>query len=150
MTRKRDEINQRRAAVADRYLRGETQQLIADELSVGVATVARDLAALREQWQQSGLRDFDAAKAEQLAKLDKAESELWEQWRAGAEADGSNADPRYMDKILSVIERRCRLMGLDAPKRAEVSGPNGGELSPGGVGLAAFLAEVQQTHSYDT
>jgi hypothetical protein len=35
------------------------------------------------------------------------------------------ADPRYMEVILKCIERRCKILGLDAPTRAELSGPGG-------------------------
>ena len=44
--------------------------------------------------------------------------------------------PMYVDRILRVMERRAKLLGLDAPQRQEVTGADGGaiiitELSPG-------------------
>lgn len=50
------------------------------EYSLALGTIYSDLREIRAEWQESYLRDFDAAKAKELARLDKLEREYWEAW----------------------------------------------------------------------
>ena len=79
-TRHTTQILARRQEVATRYLRGEYQSAIAQVLGVTQAQISFDLKALREIWLASTLRDFDALKAEQLAKIDQVELAAWGAW----------------------------------------------------------------------
>jgi hypothetical protein len=72
---KKLEIQQSRQIVADRYLRGQTQWQIANCVEVTQATISYDLAAIRTEWLESSLRDFNARKAQELAKIDLIERE---------------------------------------------------------------------------
>ncbi|MBE4761732.1 hypothetical protein [Streptomyces caniscabiei] len=45
-------------------------------------------------------------------------------------------DLRAVDTVIRLIDRRAKLNGLDMPVKAEVSGPGGGALQIGAVGLA--------------
>jgi len=80
--RKNDEyaMMERRRQVANLYLQGKTQWAIARAVKVSQGTVSNDLAAVREDWLASALRDFDAMKAEELARLDRLEAVAWEGW----------------------------------------------------------------------
>src|SRR5262245_54441350 len=71
---------ERRQRVAAMYVRGASQMAIAAEVGVTQATVSTDLKAIRELWLKSMIRDFDQAKAIELAKLDHLESEAWKGW----------------------------------------------------------------------
>jgi hypothetical protein len=67
------------------HLQGLSQLEIARRLGLpvpgaGPKMVCTDLKAITEQWRQSAVRDLDALKAEQLAKLHNLERELWEAW----------------------------------------------------------------------
>lgn len=128
-----------RAAIAAQYLRGATQADIAAALGIDRSTVSRDLAAVRAQWLAASVRDFDAQRAEELAKIDAVEREFWAAYERSKvtkeitlteKRDGERAstharvqrEPRdgsavYLDGVLRCIERRCRLLGLDAPER---------------------------------
>jgi hypothetical protein len=75
----------RRQKVAALYLQGKTQWDIARLVNVSQGTVSNDLAAIREDWLASALRDFDSKKAEELAKLDRLEAEAWEAWQRSKE-----------------------------------------------------------------
>lgn len=79
-SRRTTEIAHRRQQVAERYLRGEYQTMIAESIGVDTATVSRDLDALRSLWLSSAVRNFDAAKAEELKKIDEVERAAWEGW----------------------------------------------------------------------
>lgn len=140
-TRNTTEVADRRQHVAARYLRGEYQSTIAQAFGVDTATISRDLAAIRSLWLASAIRDFDAAKAQELAKIDEVERAAWVAWErstqdkeiAYQEADaagkkkkvslrkeGQAGAPAFLQVVLSCIERRCKILGLDAPTRFTV------------------------------
>jgi DNA-binding MarR family transcriptional regulator len=147
-TRKKTEITNRRQIVAEKYLRGMFQSQIAEELGVDTATVSRDLKILREEWLQSALVDLNDAKAKELAKIDQLEVTYWSAWERGLgefksktvkgrgasenqkpslleqilKTEDRNGDPRYLAGIQWCINKRCEILGLDAPKENKLSG----------------------------
>lgn len=134
------ELAQRRAIVAARYLRGDVQARIAADLGVTQQQISLDLKAIRAAWLVAAIRDYDAAVAEELAKIDAVEVEYWAAWKrsqldketsmqeAGADGkkkvslrkEGQAGSPAFLDGVLRCIERRCKLLGLDAPDRYDV------------------------------
>lgn len=149
--RQRDgaQIARDRRRIADLYLQGWIQADIADELHLSQPTVSRDLAALHKQWIASALVDFDAAKGSELAKIDRLEREYWRAWerscedaetvtQKGVEAagqqrkeatkvvKGQSGDPRFLAGVQWCIDRRCKILGVDAPTRQEITGKDGG------------------------
>lgn len=149
---KRDAVrmNERRQAVARLYLRGQTQHEIAAQVGVDQGTVSRDLAAIQKQWKSSAVAAIDELKAQQLAKVDALERTYWEAWErsckpretniakmvdgkgerkeATTHKEGRDGNPKFLEGVLKCIERRCQLLGIDAPKRLEHSGPGGGPI----------------------
>lgn len=144
MPRVDTEVLARREDVARRYLQGQTQSEIADVFGVSQAQISKDLAAIRAAWLASAVRDFDALKAQELAKIDAVEREYWLAWerskkdkeisvQEGGEVDpqtrkprikkvvmrkeGQAGNPAFLAGVLTCIERRCAILGLDAPKR---------------------------------
>ncbi len=132
---------ERRKAVAARYLRGEPQWSIGRALEVSQQTVSADLAAIRQEWLAACVRDFDQAKAQELARVDEVERAAWQGWAKSQEnaetlraersqgADkavkisrGQAGDPRFLKIILGCIERRCAICGIDAEKRLKITG----------------------------
>lgn len=57
-------------------------------------------------------RNADVLRQEELQRLDRLQAGVWQ-----AAAGG---DPRSVDTALRIIDRRCKLLGLDAPQRHEV------------------------------
>ena len=150
-----------RAEIARRYLAGTPQYIIAQAIGLSEQMVSYDLHVLAERWKQSALFDVDAAKARELAKLDNLEREYWAAWEAskhdkqiavqksgGGERplqvkeamlrkEGQSGNPAFLAGVMSCIERRCRLLGLDAPLKNEHSGPNGRP-----IGLQAVVVNL--------
>lgn len=154
-SRETTELAHRRQQIAARYLRGEYQSAIAADLGIDQAQVSRDLKSIRAQWLASAVRDFDAAKAQELAKIDEVERAAWEAWRRSTQdkevaiqetdgtkdektqrpkikkatlrKEGQSGNPAFLTTILTCIERRCAILGLDAPKRFQI---NWDELTP--------------------
>jgi hypothetical protein len=143
--RSQAEIERDRRRIADLYLQGWIQSAIGEELKLAQSTISRDLRALYKQWQESALVDFDKAKAEELAKVDRLEREYWAAWRRSCEdaetvkqrgvesgdkkskeavkiTKGQAGDPRFLAGVQWCIERRCKILGLDAPEQKELRG----------------------------
>lgn len=133
------DILERRQQVASLYLQRKMQSEIARQLGVTQAQISYDLKAVREMWLASSVRAFDAAKAQELAKIDEAERAYWQGWqrsleprevsvteqtqgdttsrKASVRREGQAGDPRFLDGVLKCIERRCGILGLEAPKK---------------------------------
>ena len=79
-TRTTEQILADRQTIAERYLRGDYQEAIARDLGISQQQVSYDLKAIRAAWLASAVRDFDAAKAQELAKIDAVEREYWLGW----------------------------------------------------------------------
>src|SRR5215467_12116778 len=74
---KREVVNHRRQEVAALYLTGKYQTEIARLVGCSQQQVSHDLKAVQQQWLASSIRDFDAVKSEQLAKIDRIERAAW-------------------------------------------------------------------------
>jgi arginine repressor len=142
ITPKKLEMSGRRERVAELYLRQKTQMEIAAELDVDQATVSRDLKELQRIWRESAVMALDEVKARELAKIDALEREYWDAWELSKSAkentltekvddgDGTRfkaqvsktaqtGDARYLSGVQWCIERRCKLLGLDAAQKVD-------------------------------
>jgi len=111
--RNKDQIARDRAIVARLYCQRWLQVDIAEKLGVTQQQVSYDLQAIREEWHQSTIRDFDQARSEELAKIDNLELEHWEGYRR-------TDDIRHLQGVQWCIVRRCKLLGLDEPDKVDV------------------------------
>jgi hypothetical protein len=130
----------RRTQVAALYLKGQTIPAIAGQLNLRQQTVSQDLDALREAWTTSAMIDFDSARAREMAKIDHLECTYWSAWerslsektettsekselkgavrlKAVSRKAQTTGDPAFLAGIQWCIDKRCKLLGLDAPKR---------------------------------
>jgi hypothetical protein len=139
--RTKTEIERDRAEVARLYLQGWTQAAIGEKLGFAQQQISYDLERIREAWQASALRDFDELRARELAKIDELERTYWDAWVRSCEVaevetikavgspqspqrmektkrvEGQVGDPRFLRGITDCIDRRCKLLGLDAPTK---------------------------------
>ena len=133
--RSSSELARDRRRISDLYLRGWLQADIAEEIGSSAATVCRDIKALQRDWLKSALIDFDKAKARELAKIDDLERVYHKAWVRSCEdaeterIEGGTkgpskktmtrkdqaGDPRFLTGIQWCIERRCKILGIDAP-----------------------------------
>lgn len=146
--RSSDEIKRDRAEIAQLYLKGWYQVDIAQRINddpdrpytLTQQQISSDIKAIRKQWRESSIRDFDEARSQELAKIDNLELEYWRAWESSKETftskttkseidPGNNqvdietstreedriGDPRFLNGVQWCIERRCKLLGLDSP-----------------------------------
>jgi hypothetical protein len=129
---------------AQLYLKGRTQAEIAEELNVSREQIKYDLAIIQTRWRSDTTINLDEAKQKELARVDHLERTYWDAWERSLEGkvktrteqstNGKGADdggtkaakasvekesllgnPAYLAGVMSCIERRCKMLGLDAP-----------------------------------
>ena len=129
---------QQRERIASLYVQGASNAEIARQVGLSARTVYRDIETVRDHWRESAIRDFDAAKARELAKIDEAERNYWIGWnrslkdreKVATELDGGeqvkqvkkliegqSGDPRMLDGVLKCVEQRSKILGLHAPEK---------------------------------
>ncbi len=130
--------------IKDAYLRGDTQMDIAARLGLSQSQISRDLSKIQRRWRESSLVDINEAKQRELERIDVLEREYWQAWEAsrgeqqrstaGKMGDVSRAqivkfesagDPRFLAGVQWCIEQRCKIIGLLAAVRNELTGKNG-------------------------
>jgi hypothetical protein len=141
----------RRVRVAELYLQGHrfSPDIARNIGGVHRSTITRDLQIIRKQWAIEMVTKFDEALREEICKIDRVEREAWSAWersktfrektktsrgnkRSGEETSAQIekenllGDPRYLERVGWCIDRRCKLLGLDAPEKHQIS--MGGEL----------------------
>lgn len=129
------------------------------EYSVTYKTVFMDIQQVLAEWKKERFKDIDNYMQLELKKLDKMEVELWQAWenskgskrktkikngtidngiaRGGELAERTlettDGDPRYLDLLLKVQERRAKLLGYNAPVKVDVYSAPPKEESPTGT-----------------
>lgn len=135
----------------DLFLRGYSYRQISDLLNqrnakmgldyaiVPPMRVYKDLKQLLINWKREHEENIDLYITKELSKLDKIEAELWDAWerskkrivskirQSGLKTERSETfagNPRYLDLVLSVQQRRAKLLGLDAPLKVDMPNVN--------------------------
>lgn len=72
------------------------------------------------------LREQNSETAEQVKQIEIERLDIWTQ-RLSASKNAGN--PRTIDTLLRIQERRARLLGLDAPKKIGIGGLDGGPIA---------------------
>lgn len=138
------------AYIARLYLQGKTHVEIAylvsadRQYTLTKQTIGRDIGELNDRWYQASMTDIDRLKAVQLAKVDELEATAWEGWfkslqdktsQTTQDTEGmkstsnttqsSSGDPRFLKLIDNCIERRCKILGIDAPAKVSATDNEG-------------------------
>jgi len=151
------------------YLKGFVQAAIATHINknrdyeVSQQTVSNDLKTLQKRWLDSSLTDYNEAKAQELAKIDNLERLAWQDYEASKDPivrrktakkiDGQiteatqevggqgEGNTRFLEIVKWCIDRRIKLLGLDAPGRQEVTGKGGGPVELASIDLSTLSDE---------
>jgi hypothetical protein len=141
--------------ITDLYLAGKSQAEIAKELDLSQPQISYDLAQIRAAWQAQTTFNLDEAKQIELARIDALERIYYAAWerslaertktkteqatgpakrakgpaqtraKATVERETLPGNPAYLAGIMSCIERRCKILGLDAPTKIAPTNPAG-------------------------
>lgn len=112
----------RRAKVAKLLRASIPVYRIAEQLGIDARTATADTNFLLDLWaQEQKPEDRHRWRARELAKLDEIEIKVAANARTGHEG--------AIDRLLRIMERRAKFMGLDAPTKQEVTGKDGGPVA---------------------
>jgi len=106
-------------------LRGFTELEIAAALSkqrdysLSRQQIGYDLIKLTRQWQWEALVDLDDAKARALAELRHLQKTFWNAWFLSA-GEGGVGNPRFLRGVLSCLDKKCEILGLNAAKQLDL------------------------------
>jgi hypothetical protein len=101
---------------------------MAAQCKCSVNTIHRDVMAVRDEWHRRAAGTWGEIVEQERFTLDADEARLRvELARYAADApQWVKLRLEIMDRIMKCMERRARLLGLDAPTRQQLSGPDGG------------------------
>lgn len=105
-----DDRDRRKARVV--YLRnsGATRKEVAEKLGIGYDTVKSDERTAIEEVMATSVHDYVG---KQLTEIQDMKRTVYRQAAEG--------DPAAIDRVLKLMDREARLLGLDAPQRAHVT-----------------------------
>jgi hypothetical protein len=128
---------------AELYLKGWSQYQIAADRDISQGTVSNDLKEVHKRWRAAMVETYDELQRRELARVDQLESTYWGEWEKSQEPktteggkittrpDGDKTeegskkieerigDPRYLEGVRWCIDKRCKILGLDAPIRTQ-------------------------------
>lgn len=131
------------------YLKGKTQQEIADELNVSREQIKYDLKVIQERWRNDTTINLDEAKQRELSRIDELERTYWQAWersldertktrtekysgedgkgKASIEKETLLGLPAYLTGIQWCISERCKILGLYAPIKNATTDKDGND-----------------------
>ena len=104
-------------------------------------TISNDVAEILNRWRKTLEKDIGELKAAELARLNRLENAAWIAWERsredavkhieGTRTGGKDGDlttdqtirepqcgdPRYLERVQWCINKRCQILGLDAPTK---------------------------------
>ena len=95
-------------------------QAIADKLGIARLQVYRLI--------QAALADAVIARKEEVAHLTELELQRLDAMTKGVSEAAEKGNSRAIDSALKIMDRRAKMLGLDAPTKQEIAGDNGGPL----------------------
>ena len=132
-----------RREIARLYLREHLIQAeIGARLGMTQEMVSYDLRALGREWIAAGLMDLTEHKASELARINELERTYWAAWEqslgmkeisttgqtsggvahAQIRKETREGNPAFLAGVQWCIDRRCKLLGLDAPSKQNLDG----------------------------
>ena len=132
----------RRARIAEMLLLGRTYRDMAHAVGVrSTQTIFADVKAVIAEWRETQQHHVSEWVSMELERIGRVESQAWEAWERSREdavidsvekfpkfkktkhvAKGQAGNPSFLDVVLRCVQRRCELLGLDAPKDINVPG----------------------------
>lgn len=100
---------ERRQKVLELRKAGASLRAIAQALNVSHETIRNDIQAVMEDLQKEAVAEAAQYKALELERLDALQTKLW--------GDAMRGHHGAVDRVLRVMERRAKLLGLDAPTK---------------------------------
>ena len=119
---------QSRAKALALRIRGATYAQIGEQLKVTTTAAHRYVRDGLAELNKVKLENAEEYRELELAKLDRFEAKL----------NSGDLDLAAVGMLLKISERRCRLLGIDAPAKVEATGKDGAPLGYGVLRVQAI------------
>lgn len=153
----RSDVMRRHAEVIRLYIRGHSQRDIAATLGIDQSTVSRHISTAHSEWRDECREAVEEMRTLSARRILAVAIEAWNAWdrsqrsanavKVKKESGGSGGDKESTEKqvrerdgergyleTIRACEKDLRdLYGLDAPKRTEITGADGGPVTLFGV-----------------
>lgn len=116
----KEERDLRRLLIAEMLLAHVPYRTIATRVGISKSMVAKEVKVIRAEWKERAGRAFDSHVEEELGKIEALERYVLAEAMHGGKAGGTNL--AAVDRALSLMDRRAKLLGLDKPTKIEHSG----------------------------
>lgn len=103
---------------------------IGARMGLGKSQAHRLVVAALDEARAQVSANADDLRAEEVSRLDAMLTGLWPAARKGAVS--------AIDRVVKIMERRARLLGLDAPERKQLEGPKGGPIQAVSMSVDEF------------
>ena len=104
----------RRLKAIELRMEGKTYSKIAEEIGVSKRQAYLDVKRAIKEAQDKYTEDGKTYITMDLRRMDKMLAALWEGAKAG--------DTASVDRVLKIMERKHKLLGLDAPQKKQLTG----------------------------
>lgn len=130
------------------YLQGHPQPYICAEVErqfgvhISPPQISYDIASIVKEWRKRAESDIGEVKGIELGKLNTLELEYWAAWvrscqpreitmtakseggqstiSASSRREQRDGNPAFLAGVLNCIERRCKILGIDAPVKVNI------------------------------
>jgi len=99
--------------VAANLLGGMTYRQMASALGVSLGTICNDVKIIIGRWRKEQTAVADKAQQVDLQRIARAMNAIWERVVKG--------DDKAINTMVKLMERRAKLLGMDAPTRADIT-----------------------------
>lgn len=134
-----------RETTAELYLMGWSYRAIAKEISgqydfnLSFQTIANDIQENLAECREHRIANTDEAVQAEIEKLNNIEKAAWASFHRGIES--GEDDPRWLAQAEKCGARRASLLGLDAPKKREITGAGGGPIQTSTIDVSKLNDE---------
>ncbi len=112
----RQEALERRQQIAALRLGGERSHTkLAAQFNVTTRTIDKDFLIIDEWWRERAAADVGAAKGQDAERIEELIAAIWTQ-ALDPNQKGQNF---YIDRVIALLDRRAKLLGLDAPLKID-------------------------------
>ncbi len=158
--------------IADLYARGKSHREITEALNADRPytltrpIISGQIKGILEDWRLHTIQEIGIQRAEELIRLNKIEAEAWLAWErskiestqtvteksegkngrtlARVVRDGRDGDPRFLMIVGNCVTERCKLLGLYAAVKSELTGKDGIPLPPSHIIIAPVVKVVME------
>ena len=118
---------------------GMSYRAIGEAMGINQSNAYRMVKAEVQQIREKTSEQADELRTIELQRMDAMLAGLWSKATSG--------DGAAVDRVLRIMERRAKLIGLDSPTRNAFTDSEGNEV--GGVGLAVLLNRIEEREAIE-